>query len=178
MHPSIINWIRSALSASEVAGRRVLEVGSQDINGSPRSVVMTLKPAEYLGVDGELGRGVDLVCRVEDLVRTFREESFDIVLSTEMLEHVEDWRTAVSQLKKVTKRGGLLLVTTRSPGFPYHPFPIDMWRYTKDQFRRVFADLEILRLDGDPHAPGIFLKARKPPAFEEHDLSSVEVSRI
>lgn len=178
MHPSIIEWIGSSLNASEVGGRRVVEVGSQDVNGSPRAVLVALKPAEYVGVDVQSGRGVDVVCPAADLAAKFGAESFDLVLSTEMLEHVEDWKSAVSQLKRILRREGLLLVTTRAPGFPYHPFPIDMWRFTQSDFRRIFADMEILALVGDRQAPGVFLKARKPNNFKEIDLSEVKVSGV
>lgn len=175
MHPSILDFIRQILKPSEVQGKRIIEVGSLDVNGSARPMVMSMGPAEYWGVDCWLGPSVDVVCKADDLERTFGRESFDIVLSTEMLEHVEDWRLVVSQLKRAVKKGGLLVLTTRSPGFPYHPFPIDKWRYTKEDFKAVFCDLEILDLRDDPLVAGVFLKARKPMNFSEADLSKTNV---
>lgn len=178
MHPSVIDFLRSNLTKAEVFGKRVAEIGSQDVNGTPRPVVMPLEPSSYIGIDSAKGPGVDVVANAGDLCSLFVPGAFDIVISTEMLEHVEDWRPVVQQMKEMVKSGGLLLMTTRSPGFPYHPYPIDMWRYTLEDGRRIFGDMEILVLKDDPQAPGIFLKARRPVLFKPLDLSAIEIHRV
>jgi len=162
MHPSAMDFLRRALTEFEVTKKTVLEVGSYNVNGTPRTVVDKLGPKSYLGVDSQTGPCVDRVVSVNDLVKEFGEDRFDVVISTEMMEHVKEWRKAVMQLKAVTKPGGLLVITTRSPGFPYHPYPEDHWRFTIDQFKKIFADMEIVTLESDiPTFPGVFLKARK-----------------
>lgn len=178
MHRSVMNWLGKSLSANEVGGARILEVGSMDVNGSPRSVILPLKPAQYVGVDGQAGKGVDKVLDASILTSAFPPGSFDIVVCTEMLEHVKDWRSVVVQLKRSVRTGGLLVVTTRSPGFPYHPYPVDLWRYTTWDFQKIFSDTEILELSPDPQMPGVFLKARKPDGFRENDLSLIEARRM
>lgn len=178
MHESILAFLETNLSPSDIYGKRVLEVGSQDVNGSPRTVIVPLYPRSYLGIDNAPGSGVDEICNADDLERKFGSESFDVVLSTELLEHVQDWRTVVSQMKRVVARTGLLVVTTRSPGFPYHPYPIDVWRYRKEDFAEIFRDMEILVLEQDPMVPGIFLKARKPDHFTEADLSQLQIPEV
>lgn len=178
MHPSVMDFLKSHLSREEISGKRVADIGSQDVNGTPRPVVLPLKPAAYVGVDSAPGPGVDVVCDAEALKEKFGDGSFDVVISTEMLEHVEDWRPVVRQLKAIVKPGGLLLVTTRSPGFPYHPYPIDVWRYTLADFRAIFQDMEILAVCNDWQVQGVFLKARKPEKFSECDLSKIELYRV
>ncbi len=178
MHPSVISFVKENLKSEDVKGKKVIEVGSLDVNGSARPTVMALGPAEYWGIDCWLGPSVDVVCNADDLVKTFGEESFDVVLSTEMLEHLEDWRIVVNQLKRTVRLGGLLVLTTRSPGFPYHPYPIDKWRYTKEDFGKIFEDFEILKLVDDHMAPGVFLKARKPAHYREKDLGSISVHEV
>lgn len=175
MHPSVMDFVRASALDQEIRGRKIIEVGSLDVNGSPRGLITALRPEIYIGVDCCLGPCVDVVCKADDLVKTFGEESFDVLISTEMLEHVEDWRAIINQLKRVVKKEGLFILTTRSPGFPYHPYPIDKWRYTKDDFRAIFKDLEILELKDDHLAAGVFLKARKPKDYVEADLTGIEV---
>lgn len=162
MHPSVIDFLRRTLSADDVSKKEVLEVGSYNVNGTPRSVIDPLKPKSYIGVDSQRGPCVDRVLGASELVKEFGECRFDVVISTEMLEHVKGWRSVVSALKAVTKVGGLLVITTRSPGFPYHPYPEDHWRFTIDHFKQIFADMEILTLESDiPTMPGVLMKARR-----------------
>lgn len=164
MHDSVRSWIYVALTANDIQDRRVLEVGSGDVNGTIRPIVARHEPAEYLGVDMAPGRGVDRVVDCTRLVDEFGAGSWDVVVTTEMLEHVSDWRASIRNLIQVVKPGGLLVITTRSPGFPYHPFPEDHWRYTKGSFERILSNarLEQLIVVDDPEPPGVFVKARKP----------------
>lgn len=175
-----MDFLRSTLRSDEIAGREVLEVGAQDVNGSPREAVLPLKPKKYIGVDFAAGKGVDLVLDVADLVMYFGLDRFGVVVSTEMLEHAKDWRTAVSQMKAVLAPGGVLFVTTRSPGFPHHGYPHDYWRFTVEHFLRIFGDMAIERLEPDPLPghPGVFLKARKDPSLPSIDLSRIDVAGV
>ena len=127
----------------------ILEVGSRDINGSVREVLSECA-GEYIGVDMCEGPGVDRVLNVAALADTFKSESFDLVVSTEMLEHCEKWQDALYQMASVLRDGGLLLITTRSPGFELHDYPSDYWRFSYDDFERIFSRLgSILALQSD-----------------------------
>ena len=97
----------------EFEGRRVLEVGSKYINGSIRPFIERfLKPAEYIGTDIEPGKFVDVVMPAEKLLNYFGPEAFDVVICTETLEHIPDWRSAINNLKGVLKNNGYLYITT------------------------------------------------------------------
>ena len=174
---SLAFGVRS-LERSTIAGKRVLEVGSLDVNGGLRSVLEHYAPSEYVGVDLVAGPGVDVVCRGEELVATFGHDSFDVVVATEVLEHVRDWRTLVTNLKRVCRPGGRLVITTRSPGFPFHGYPHDYWRFQPDDFRTIFADCHIEALEDDGAAPGVFLSAVKPDDFDEVDLSDLAIHSV
>ena len=170
-NPQCIEFVRAGLTREEVEGRRVLEVGALVVNGSVRPVVEALGPASYLGVDLTEGPGVDHVCAAEKLIAEFGDASFDILVSTEMIEHVVDWRAVIHNFKRVVRPGGIIMVTTRSPGFPFHSFPDDHWRFEAKDMRVIFADGSIELLESDqPEDPGIFVKVRMPPALDELDL--------
>jgi hypothetical protein len=83
-------------------------------------------------------------------------------------------------MKCVLKCGGLLIVTARGPGFPFHGYPHDYWRFTVEDFRRIFEDMWILHVgqDTDPSSPGVFLKARKTGATGAVNLATINVAHI
>ena len=177
-NPACIDFGRRMLDASDVAGKDVLEVGSLDVNGSLRPYVESLGPRSYLGVDLTEGPGVDQVCPAERLVEHLGTEAFDLVVCTEVLEHVREWRVVVSNLKRLLRPGGILLLTTRSRGFPYHEFPFDYWRYEVEDIQRIFGDLELQAIEPDTYMPGIFVKARRPARFAERALDDVRLWSI
>lgn len=173
MNKACLEFGHRVLTAAEVTGKTVIEVGSLNVNGSLRDHVMQLRPASYVGVDIQSGPGVDEVCNADDVIERFGRAKFDLVLSTEVLEHVQHWRTVVSNLKQLTRPGGTLLVTTRSLGFPFHGFPFDFWRYELEDFRTIFSDLAIQQLEPDTYEPGVFLKATRPLDFKERALDNI-----
>jgi SAM-dependent methyltransferase len=177
-NPACLDFAERVLPADLVRGRRVIEVGSMNVNGSVRAGLEALGPAKYVGVDLGEGPGVDQVCPADRLLERFGPKSFDLVVSTEMLEHVLDWRTAVENLKGLVADGGHLLITTRSRGFPYHEFPYDYWRYEQDDMRRIFADFTIEALEPDSFMPGVFMLARRDGARPVVDLSQVALYSI
>jgi SAM-dependent methyltransferase len=179
-HPSCIEFGRANLAEQEIRGRSVIEVGALDINGSLRPLVEELGPSAYLGVDVIGGRGVDEICPAGELVGRFGAESFDVLISTELLEHVRDWREAVRNFKHVLRPGGLLLITTRSKGCGYHGYPFDFWRFEASDLSLIFPEFRILVLESDPDPvrPGVFLKAEKPAEFAEADISEISLYSI
>jgi len=177
-HSSALKFGEVCLNKSEVEGKRIIDVGAYNINGSFRATLEKLNPKEYVGVDIELGPDVDMVCDGNKLVEKFGRESFDLVVCTELLEHVIDWVPVISNIKNVCKRGGKILITTRSRGFPYHPFPFDVWRYEIEDMKNIFEDFEIEILEKDTQCPGVFMKARKPENFNEVDLKDYELFSV
>lgn len=81
---------------------------------------------------------------------------YDLVLSTQVLEHVETPRTYLAEVFRVLKPGGQLLLTTHGV-FPDHGCPYDFWRWTTDGLRLELerAGFEVVkqyRLTAGPRA--------------------------
>ena len=129
MNRACMEFGHRVLSEAHVRDRNVLEIGGRDVNGSLRPWIESLEPASYLGVDIVSGSGVDRIGRVEELLVDHGPDRFELIVATELVEHVRDWRAAFANMKGVLKPCGLLLLTTRSRGFPLHGYPNDYWRY-------------------------------------------------
>jgi SAM-dependent methyltransferase len=178
MHASAMTFACSALTAGDVTGKRVIEAGALNVNGSVRPHVESLGPSVYVGTDMRDGPGVDLAIAAEDLPAYQAwpggDAGFEVMVSTEMLEHAPDWQAAMRGMIEVLRPGGILVLTTRSEGFPLHGYPDDHWRFSVDAMGAIVKaaglDIERLEADSGPGHPGVFVKARKPQGWAWPDV--------
>jgi SAM-dependent methyltransferase len=77
------------------------------------------------------------------------DESFDAVISTQVLEHVLNPTVYVEECWRVLRPGGRLLLSTHGI-MVYHPDPVDLWRWTCAGLRVMVqnAGFEIVRFEG------------------------------
>jgi SAM-dependent methyltransferase len=145
MMKSILDWMMAAREKYQAPAGRVLEVGSRDINGSPR--VVFPEASSYIGIDSEPGPGVDLVVDAERLIELGMKPWADTVVCCEVLEHtVRPW-LVVAAMKQILKPGGHLWISTPAYGFPEHKFPRDCYRFGEDAYRLwIFSDMDLVDL--------------------------------
>jgi SAM-dependent methyltransferase len=76
-------------------------------------------------------------------------ESVDVVLSSQVLEHVPDPPGYLKEAHRALKSEGTLVLSTHGV-WRYHPDPTDYWRWTSDGLRRLLAQsaFEVLRFKG------------------------------
>ncbi len=106
----------------------ILDVGSQDINGSLRACAPS--DAVYVGVDMVAGKGVDVVLE-DPHVLPFADQHFDAVVTTSCFEHDPMFWVTFLEIVRVTKDGGHIYVNVPSNGW-YHRHPMDNWRFYPD----------------------------------------------
>ncbi len=97
-----------------------------------------------IGLDVKEGKGVDVVGDAHNL--PFEDNKFDVILCTEVLEHLHTPSKAISEMKRVLKPKGKLILTTRFI-FPLHDIPNDYFRYTKYGLKHLFKDWDILEIE-------------------------------
>jgi SAM-dependent methyltransferase len=172
-----ILFVARHVSPDLVRGKSVVELGIGPIGA--RSLLESWAPREYVGVNLHPSPHVDVAIPAERAVEQLGRGRFDVVLSTEMLEHVRDWRLVVNNVKTLCKPGGRIILTTRSRGFRYHS-PPDYWRYEVSDLQRVFSDCEEVTIESDPVDPGVFVAATRPRSESGSfaDLSGVALWSI
>lgn len=157
MHDSVMTWIGHQVDDHGLAFKDTLEVGSLDVNGSVRP----LFSGHYTGVDMRDGPGVDVVAKADSL--PFPDTAFDVVVSTEMLEHDPYPWLSLHEMGRVLRRGGHLLLTARGNGFGEHLEPSDFYRYMPAAMP-VLLDLaacDPLAMQTDPEMPGVFMHGQR-----------------
>ena len=108
--------------------RTVVELGSQDVNGTLREHCPL--NVHYIGLDIMPAKGVDLVIN-PDLPLPLVSESVDAVVTSSAFEHdVCFWATFL-ELVRILRPGGLLYVNVPSNG-AFHRYPLDCWRFYPD----------------------------------------------
>ena len=177
---TVLVFLARSVTREDVAGKRVVELGAR--HSLVRPLLGSWGPALYVGADLRPGPDVDLVAPVERLLERLPAGQFDLVISTEMLEHVQDWRGAVAVIKGLCRPGGRILLTTRSPGFLYHGSPSDHWRYEPEDLRAIFSDCTVTTCEPDPSGEGVFMFATVPtsgwvPGVPDRALYSVVLHR-
>jgi SAM-dependent methyltransferase len=92
----------------------------------------------YVGVDLRGNPAADLEIAPDGTIPV-PPGTVDLVLSTQVLEHVEEPRAYLAECARVLRPGGKLLLSTHGIMY-YHPDPADYWRWTCAGLRRLIED--------------------------------------
>lgn len=136
MHKEVSSFVKSVKSkhGNYFLNKKVLEVGSLNINGSVRKYFWF---CNYWGIDIGSGKGVDMVCPIKNY-KTPRQ--YEVVISTEMLEHDKDWVESLRVMYDNLRVGGLLILTCASTNRPEHGTKRTSPKcspYTTDYYRNI-----------------------------------------
>lgn len=127
-------------------GKWVLEVGSLDINGTVRDF---FTDCHYVGIDVGPGPGVDAVA--DGATVEFPDDQFDTSVSAECFEHNPRWQQTFWNMHRMTKPGGLIVITCASDGRAEHgtsrsapgssPLTVGLgWEYYKNLNEQDFRE--------------------------------------
>jgi SAM-dependent methyltransferase len=95
--------------------KRVLDVGSGDINGNNRFL---FENCEYDGNDVIQAHNVTIVSKTKDL--PFTDNTFDTIISTECFEHDPEYKESFIKIYNILKPDGLFCFTCASTGRAEH----------------------------------------------------------
>jgi SAM-dependent methyltransferase len=123
---------------------RILDLGSQDVNGSYRPL-FSEPPWDYAGLDMAAGKNVDIVLRTPYVWSVIASESADVVISGQAFEHIQYFWITMLEVARVLKPGGICCILAPSSG-PEHRYPMDCWRFYPDGMVSLahFAQMEVI----------------------------------
>ena len=151
------NRRRTELIAEETAklppqAGRMLDVGGR---GKPYACFFAGRVVNHYVLDVEPALSVDVVGDAR--IMPFSDASMDVVLATQVLEHIPDPIAVIGEIRRVLKPGGTLLLSVPSI-FPQHGSPGDYWRYMPQGLEWILRDFQSVTVKGEAGTvPSIFL---------------------
>ena len=104
---------------------KVLDIGSQDINGSLKDYLPL--NTDYTGVDFVDGKNVDVILN-DPYSLPFKENEFDVILCSSCFEHSDMFWISFLEIMRILKPNGLFYLNVPSNGI-FHYYPVDSWRF-------------------------------------------------
>jgi len=122
MHTAAMDWVFQTFNEWREQGKKydVLEIGSLNINGTPRTIIEPYSNT-YYGIDIQAGPGVDEVADASEWIKPY---SFDVVVCCEVFEHTPHWKKIIQNAMGSLRDGGIFIATmageTRAPHSGVH----------------------------------------------------------
>ncbi len=138
------HWVEH-VAAPYVSGR-LLDYGC---GGQPYRNLLAARYQEYVGADVVPAAGITLDIEIlPDQPLSAASESFDVVLSTQTIEHVYDFQSYLRDCARLL-RPGAIMVLTAPMQWRHHEVPFDYWRFTKFGLQRALQanGFEVVRID-------------------------------
>lgn len=126
-------------------GKEVLDIG---IAGDPKLPGATSRSEKYKWfgpgnhfqtLDNDPAWEPDIIGDI--CAAPFGDNQFDLVILSECLEHIYDFRQALAECYRITKPGGHFILTT--PWMvEHHPtgFTADYWRFSKQAYEKLLGE--------------------------------------
>jgi SAM-dependent methyltransferase len=132
--------------------RNLLDVGGR---GKPYASFFVDRVVNHYVLDVEPGPSVDLVGDARSI--PLADGSMDVVLCTQVLEHIPDPVAVIAEIHRVLRVGGTLLLSVPSI-FPQHGSPGDYWRFMPQGLQWILRDFRGVTVRGEAGTvPSIFL---------------------
>lgn len=148
----------------ESAGR-ICEIGSKDYGNTQPFRKFYKLSEEYVGIDLENGKGVDVVQNMADGIGDLKENYFDLVICCSVLEHTPKPWVMAEHLQRIIRPGGVIYIAVPWI-WRYHKYPDDYFRYSFAGIKSLFDKCEFGEMFYSTNVPGEF-----KPAFEGSDDS-------
>ncbi|MBI5138679.1 MAG: class I SAM-dependent methyltransferase [Candidatus Vogelbacteria bacterium] len=128
--------------------------------------------SEYITFDMVPGNNIDVTGDATDT--PFSNDSFNTVISTQMLEHVEKPWVVVGEIRRILKPGGVCIITAPFM-IPFHADPYDFFRYTKEGLESLFENESFIIEESGCYGktPSVLAEMIHFSRFSHYEMSSL-----
>jgi SAM-dependent methyltransferase len=133
MHENSMRLMSKFVKKYALEKATVVDIGSQDLNGTYRDLFLGNK---YIGVDIVEGLNVDMIMGSKEQKAL---KDIDAVISGQTLEHVADIPALMADIFNMLKSGGLLCIIAPSIG-ERHDYPIWVGNFSKERMTKIVSD--------------------------------------
>ena len=127
-----------AIIAEDLPARPSLTLLDYGCGNMPYRSLFEAGGVRYQGADLPGNEMAEVLIRPDGRVDV-PDQSCDVVLSTQVLEHVVSPKTYLDECRRLLRPGGRVIVSTHGYWW-YHPDPTDFWRWTGDGLRRQIEE--------------------------------------
>jgi ubiquinone/menaquinone biosynthesis C-methylase UbiE len=117
----------------------VLDIGCGQ---SPYKFLLNNKTTKYFGIDiveaDSFGYNNPDITSFDGKNIPFKDEMFDAVICTEVLEHVQDFQYLIDEIYRTTTKNAQAIITIPWSA-RYHYIPYDYFRYTPSSLKTMFS---------------------------------------
>lgn len=107
------------------------------------------KRADFLSAESD---PLDYVLKEDSLIEE-KDGVFDLIISTQVLEHVSSPQRYLAECYRLLKPGGRLYLTTHG-SYPEHACPYDFWRWTADGLVKAVSAVGFTRVEAEKLTTG------------------------
>ncbi|MCS3769173.1 SAM-dependent methyltransferase [Aeromonas hydrophila] len=145
---SVSSFLKEQAEKLDSPNVMLLDIAPQDHLGAAEHFIKAKIETADLNKDANATYTIDITNNNSEIIPN---ESFDIVVCTEVLEHTLNPFSAISEIYRILKKDGILLLTTPFNFRIHGPLP-DCWRFTEhgiNALLKEFTSISITSVEDD-----------------------------
>lgn len=116
------------------------------------------KSVNYKKIDLEyIAEEDNIIGDAENLKGLIADNSQDLVMAIELLEHSEHYWNILAEMNRICKINGHIFITVPSFNYPKHEYPVDLWRIGPETlssyFSKPYYNLKKIETSGNEKTP-------------------------
>ena len=140
---NVKNFIELCAVKFDADNYEILDIAPQDHNGA----IEFFKKGSVKTLDIDKDSDADFIADIcENNSNIIPDDSFDLIICTEVLEHTLNPFDAVKEIYRILKTNGYVCVTVPFNFRIHGPLP-DCWRFTEHGLKAVFKDFHIIQIN-------------------------------